>query len=226
MKTAKILSVCALAILAFTSTLSANGWTSTEVNLARVCVSETNWRTDTEDCAAILQVIDSRRRRFDMSRLAMLRAYSSRATGKLDPLNQRQSWVSGLNARLSKPEGWPDRYPEWRVYRARWRQRLEQARQILEAEPEVCEFVPDQWGGAMDRDSALCNGWTEIDCGHTLNEFWCVPGDDCPRERDPDLEACARVEARRAERERLRREAEADGERIMEGIEVVETHRH
>jgi len=158
-----------------------NGLKSEDVLLlARIVTSEITWRRGTNDPAAIHQVLMNRPGgREDLAGSA--RRYSRRATGEAPPLNARQAWVSALGFSLQRPEALPERY-DWQSFRAAWRYRLEEAAALVEEPRNPCDGNPHHWGGAMDDARAHRAGWVRLECGPTLNHFWCVPARGCPRQ--------------------------------------------
>jgi hypothetical protein len=148
--------------------------------LARICVSEAGFQTDTNDCAAIHQVLDRRKR--SGSLLRIMRLYSSRAFDRTRDDSRR--WVSWLHLGRRAPRGWPARtpsgarHPEWLHFRPLWRNVLEHAANILRGEVgDPCQQRPDHWGSryGIDLERARRAGWEEVDCGPTSNAFWRVP---------------------------------------------------
>jgi hypothetical protein len=147
--------------------------------LARIITSEVGFNElDKEgrplnDPAAIHTVLRNRQGKGSLERI--MRAYSSRATGTLPPLNARQAWVSGLSLELRAPEAWPANYPPWGAFRPMWQRRLKLSRRLLREPENPCDGEPDHWGGPMDDHRALAAGWVKLDCGPALNHFWSVP---------------------------------------------------
>ncbi|MFW6086401.1 MAG: hypothetical protein ACODAG_04290 [Myxococcota bacterium] len=145
-----------------------------QLALAKVCASEASIQTETDDCAAIAQVL--RRRARGSSLGAMARAYSSRVFDRSRGDGRR--WIAHLGPTGVQPEGWPERLPWASTWRARWMALYRHAGAILRGEvPSPCERPPDHWGGDMDDWRARKAGWFPVDCGQTLNHFWAVrPG--------------------------------------------------
>lgn len=165
-----------------------------ELTLARVCASEAGLQTDTNDCAAIHQVLvrGARQRHMDYIEYAM--AYAGSA---FDGSGNRP-WLMELDEAGTEPRRWPRMRtrrvrtaqgmrivagpgPSWRRYRRRWLDLLAHARQIVRGHIRVsCE--PEHWGCPQDRlrqcrdhERAVRAGWQLVDCGETKNEFWAVP---------------------------------------------------
>jgi len=137
------------------------------VVLARVCVKEASF-TGFADCPPIASVL-LRVGRGDVVRGAKL--YSPRV---FDPARLgRRPWIAQLRADGSQPEGWPENI-SWRNHRPSWERMVSLARAVLEG-PGEAPCAPDHWGGPMDHHRAVRNGWVQLDCGPTVNEFWQVP---------------------------------------------------
>jgi hypothetical protein len=132
--------------------------------LARTCAKEAGWEI-TADCAAIHAVIQKRANLRSANFEQMLGWYSKTAVGR--------AWLEELDTSGTRPPSWPAG-THWDNYRGKWLALLEHARDILEGTvPVACD--PDHWGDSRgDRSRAVRAGWTQIDCGSALNEFWSV----------------------------------------------------
>jgi hypothetical protein len=140
---------------------------SPAVVLARVCVKEASFR-GFADCPPIGSVL-SRVGRGDVVRGA--KRYSPRT---FDPVRLgNRPWIAWLRANGTKPEGWPE-HLSWPNHRSSWERMVALAQSVIEGSGEA-PCTPDHWGGPMDHFRAVRNGWIQLDCGPTVNEFWQVP---------------------------------------------------
>ena len=140
---------------------------SPAVVLARVCVKEASFG-GFADCPPIGSVL-LRVGRGDVVRGARL--YSPRA---FDPSRLgRRPWIAWLRANGSKPESWPE-HLSWPNHRSSWERMIALAQSVIDG-PGEAPCTPDHWGGPMDHFRAVRNGWIQLDCGPTVNEFWKVP---------------------------------------------------
>lgn len=151
-----------------------------QLALARICVSEAGFQTETNDCAAIHQVLKGRKGRGSLLRI--MRLYSSRTFDR--ERTDKRRWIAFLNPRGMEPKGWPERtaagtpHPEWRHYRDLWMDMQEHVADVVSGEvSSPCSKEPDHWGSryGIDLRRAKRAGWKEVDCGETLNAFWSVP---------------------------------------------------
>lgn len=162
--------------------LTRNGELSDDLMLARMCYGEASARVDVNDCAAILAVVDKKRR--SRSRAEMIATYGPRRVYP-HPDDVRQRWISELQANGKRPPSWPgitDRaFPAWRSWGCpRWVRVLEHAKGLIRRHPRSigngpCSEAPDHWGGEMDDHRAIRAGFIPVNCGNTLNNFWRVP---------------------------------------------------
>jgi hypothetical protein len=147
------------------------------VLLARTCVSERGWRTDTHDCAAIYETAMHRVTEHGVTIRSAIRALSPRLHG--DPCSVGRSWLCDLAPDLHRPAalhahraaprrgGLPSR-------RSAWEATLVEAAALLTGSvPPVCPELPSTWGSDADLRRRRLAGyrWEEIDCGPTLNHF-------------------------------------------------------
>lgn len=136
---------------------------SDAVLLARTCVSERGWRTDTDDCAAIHLVASARAIRFGVSIRASIRALSPRLHG--DPCSVSRRWLCDLEEDGHRPEGWER--ASWTRRRPQWLATLDEARRLLSGEAGlVCSEVPSAWGDDRDVARRIAAGfrWTDAEC--------------------------------------------------------------
>jgi hypothetical protein len=144
-----------------------------QLALAQICASEASVQTETDDCAAIAQVLKRRARVMSFSQIA--RRYSTRVFQR-DRRDGRR-WIAHLTPNGQEPAGWPESLP-WSKWQKRWLSLYHHAGRILRDEvPSPCATPPDHWGGSMDDWRARKAGWRQVDCGRTLNNFWSVRGD-------------------------------------------------
>ncbi|MFW6049757.1 MAG: hypothetical protein ACODAU_01210 [Myxococcota bacterium] len=141
-----------------------------QLALAKVCASEASVQTETDDCAAIAQVLIRRARGKPLG--VMARAYSTRVFER----NRRDArrWIAHLHPAGLRPEGWPETLP-WEKWQKRWLALYQHAGRILRGEVDnPCQRPPDHWGGDMDDWRAEKAGWRKVNCGDTHNNFWSV----------------------------------------------------
>ena len=92
-----------------------------QLNLARMCVNESNWR-NRDDCEAIWQVTTTLAREGADAEtlLRWQQALSPRVTGAAEPRDVgNERWSRNLTWSNTKPEGWPDDVP-WDRYQPAW----------------------------------------------------------------------------------------------------------
>jgi hypothetical protein len=151
--------------------------------LARTCVSERSWATETTDCRAIAEVVRSRMDRTGHSFAASLRALAPRLHG--GTITHRR-WLLELDETLRRPPSLGR--ARWSGMRQdAWEATLEAARAILAGTiPSPCSSRPMAWGSPEDirrRERLSGRTWVPVDCGNTVNRFgrwrW-------PREVDPE----------------------------------------
>lgn len=139
-----------------------------QLGLARICVSEAGWVRG-PDCPAILAVLRSRAERMDISLYQAMRAYSGRTFSKARTDARR--WIADLQWHAGRPDGWPSNVP-WETYRPKWEAALDRAGGLL-SNDEVAPCDPHHWGDKHgDRLRALRAGWSQVDCGDSVNLFW------------------------------------------------------
>lgn len=147
-----------------------------QLALAQICASEASVQSETDDCAAIAQVLIRRARGGPLKKIAY--NYSSRVFSR-DRTDARR-WIAHLSPTGEQPPGWPATLP-WNKWQKRWLDLYRHAGRILRGEvANPCLTPPDHWGGEMDDWRAVKAGWNRVDCGDTFNNFWAVPG--TPRE--------------------------------------------
>lgn len=156
-------------------------YTRTEVLwVARLCVHETTWRGGigegaTTDCGGIYQVILNR-----MAPGETISGTLSRITPRFWRGTTTRSWTRHLIAGPIRedPPGWPENWPDARVFNQRWRAVYTRTRDFMEGrEPLPCEGRVEHWFG-RETDSErlaewLSNGrWVEATCrGSQRNAF-------------------------------------------------------
>jgi hypothetical protein len=142
-----------------------------QLALAQICASEASVQTESDDCAAIAEVLRRRSHTLSFTKVAL--RYSTRVfhRGRQDG----RRWLAHLSPSGAQPEGWPEALP-WSKWRGRWLELYEHAGRILRGDVQSpCSTPPDHWGGPMDDWRAIKAGWNRVDCGRTVNNFWSVP---------------------------------------------------
>ena len=150
------------------------------VMLARTCVSERGWRTETDDCAAIGAVVLGRVARLGGTVRQSIRALSSvlhHPVPEEHPIDR--PWLRHLHADARYPRGLHATWTEPRrgglpSRRDAWLATLREAEGILDGSvPSPCAEVPVSWGS--DRDLALGQmrggRWHHVACGAVANHF-------------------------------------------------------
>jgi len=140
----------------------ADSYTSEQVALARICVSEAGWEIG-DDCGSILSVLRSRSERMRIPLMQAMRAYSSRTFDRSRTDSRR--WIAELSGN-GFPRGLAARH------QSKWRQLLDHAGELLANPASTCDV--HHWGSNHGNDlaRALRAGWTRVDCGDTKNAFW------------------------------------------------------
>lgn len=167
-------ALCALAVLYALIVATAVGQRRPDpaLLLARSCVSERGWRVETDDCAAIAEVVRARSERTGEPFVEAIGELAPHLHGE-DPLPRRR-WLQHLDVDGARPRHWP-RSASWERHAPAWQATLDEARALLAGErPSPCERTPSAWGSADDvrRRAALGRRrWVEIDCGDTRNRF-------------------------------------------------------
>jgi len=151
------------------------GLRNMQLALARICVSEAGFQTRTDDCLMIYHALRNRSRTGELT-IGIMRAYAplSFNTNRTD--NHR--WVAHLNERFTEPEGWSEVVGfSWSAKRDDWIRVYNLAGEIIRNGPESpCELSVDHWGApGFRRELLLRRGWTLLECGDTLNDFWSLP---------------------------------------------------
>jgi hypothetical protein len=152
--------------------------------LARSCVSERGWRVETDDCAAIAEVVRARMdRRGEPFRDAM-RALAPRLHG--GTITSRL-WLLDLDEDAHRPHALgPAAWSGMR--RDAWIATLAEARAILAGEvASPCAERPEHWGSAADIRRRYRAGYRWRDavctCATFANRFGFLTA---PREVDPE----------------------------------------
>lgn len=136
--------------------------------LARSCVSERGWRTETDDCAAVAEVVRARMERRGVSFREAIRALAPRLHGGTIT---RRLWLLDLDedahrpARLAAP--WERPIGAGPSRRDAWLATLDEARRILAGEvPSPCLERPHAWGSAQDLERRRAAGyrWRDANC--------------------------------------------------------------
>jgi len=148
--------------------------------LARTCVSERGWRTETDDCAAIGAVARYQAGARGVTLAAALRALSPRLHGA--PCRVSRGWLCGLDHSGERPAGLRAPWERPRAggrpsRRDAWLATLNAARGIVAGTvPSPCAGEPHAWGSELDlrRRRLAGYGWRAVDCGATVNRFGVV----------------------------------------------------
>lgn len=143
--------------------------------LARICISEAGFQTRTNDCTMIYHALRTRSRTGEVT-LGIMRAYAPLSFNLNRTDNHR--WVAHLRPDLREPRGWRETTTiPWSSRREGFRQVYEHVGTLLRNRPEnPCGVRIDHWGARYFRRNTLIRrGWTPIECGETLNQFWSLP---------------------------------------------------
>lgn len=148
--------------------------------LARTCVSERGWRTETDDCAAIGAVARYQARARGVSLAGALRALSPRLHGS--PCSVSRTWLCTLDPDGGRPAGLGAPWARvvaslGRSRRDAWLATLAEARAIVAGTvPDPCAAEVRAWGSEADvrRRRLAGYGWRDVDCGDTRNRFGVV----------------------------------------------------
>jgi len=151
------------------------GMRNLQLALARICVSEAGFQTRTDDCVMIYHALKNRSRTGQLT-IGIMRAYAplSFNTERTDS----HRWVAHLNERFTEPQGWSEVVPfSWSAKRDDWIRVYNLAGEIIRNNPaSPCDLQVDHWGArGFRREMLLDNGWTLLECGDTLNDFWSLP---------------------------------------------------
>ena len=146
-----------------------------QLALSRICVSESGFQLETRDCEFIYHVL---RRRSQTNQITMriMRSYSPRSFDR--NRTDRRRWISHLNRTFREPRGWSETSTvPWSAYRQGYIQVYEFVGRMIETHPSnPCNTHLDHWGApGFRRRQLLRRGWTLVDCGSTLNDFWSLP---------------------------------------------------
>lgn len=121
------------------------------------------------------------------------RNYARGVLGRRRAIHRR--WLWGLNEAGTRPEEWPSVVPRtradgfiemaehapWSAFQARWMTTLARAREVAALDLTTweswgpCSAIPDDWGGAMDRERARRLRLIELECAGTDNDFYLRP---------------------------------------------------
>lgn len=146
-----------------------------QLALARICVSESGFQVRTNDCTMIYHALRTRSSTGEIT-MGIMRAYAPLSFNLNRTDNHR--WVAHLRPDFREPKGWSEviRLP-WSTRREGFRQVYEHVGMLLRTRPEnPCGIRIDHWGARyFRRNTLLRRGWTPIECGETLNQFWSMP---------------------------------------------------
>lgn len=149
--------------------------TETEVLLARTCVSERGWRTETDDCAAIYEIA--------LARAAVSGDTLRDAICDLSPHlhggTVTRAWLQDLDADGGRPSGLHVPWERLRhggliSRREAWMVTVDEARELVDGvRGRVCEGEVRAWGSDADLVRRRLAGlrWVEVECGETFNHF-------------------------------------------------------
>lgn len=131
--------------------------------LARSCVSERGWRVETDDCAAIAEVV---RHRMDVRGETFAQSIRALAPRLHGGTLSRRLWLLDLDEDAHRPrELGAARWEGMR--RDAWIATLEESRRILAGEvPSPCVERPHTWGSTQDlaRRRAAGYRWIAAEC--------------------------------------------------------------
>lgn len=151
-------------------------WSKDAWSVAKVCVNEAGFRTDTNDCEAIYSVLSWQADRRNISLDRMARIYSKSV---FNPDREHRGWVPNLRKDLEQPRSWPSTADWYGVSQSRWKHRLDSVQGYIDNDsPGPCEKPVFHWGTEnhpVDRERiqrGIARGyWHPVDCGPTLNTF-------------------------------------------------------
>ncbi len=149
----------------------APAWSADEVALARHCISEASGAR-TDDCRVIVWIDIQHARHRNVSPAAFIAQQYTRHTQSTS-----RPWLAGLNETMLEPAAWPESVSWDNVGRPGWEATLGVARRVLQGDVShgCTGGAPQTWGGrTVDRtrlDRMLSNGWVQVQCGNTLNDF-------------------------------------------------------
>ncbi len=146
-----------------------------QLALSRICISESGFQVRTNDCNMIYHAL---RTRSDSGEITMgiMRAYAPKSFDLERTDNHR--WIAHLRSDFREPRGWREVASiSWSTRREGFRQVYEHVGMLLRTRPEnPCGVRIDHWGARyFRRNRHIRNGWTPIECGETLNQFWSLP---------------------------------------------------
>lgn len=147
----------------------ADSWTDDEVAAARLCVSEASFARS-DDCRVITWIVAHNAAR----RNETIAAYVARVHHRHTRSVQRP-WLAGLDASMSKPDGWPETV----LWESRgvdaWTQRLVDVRLYLAEDRHGCDAAPSVWGGRVTDAHQIMRlerrGYERVRCGETRNVY-------------------------------------------------------
>jgi hypothetical protein len=163
----------ATALAAYLATLAAIAYgqePDAALLLARTCVSERSWRTDTSDCAAIYEVALARSTSRGTTLARALRDLSPRLHGT-GPIPR--PWLRDLQPDGDRHRHWP-RGASWARRRPEWLATYQEALDLVAGSTgRLCASPPVSWGSSADLARGRARGrvWDGVDCGRTLNHF-------------------------------------------------------
>lgn len=146
-----------------------------QLALARICVSESGFQIETNDCLMIYHVLRNRSRSGEIT-MGIMRSYATKSFNMHREDNRR--WISHLRSDFREPRHWSDttRVP-WSSKRDRWIEVYEYAGILIRTNPvSPCMERIDHWGARyFRRRQHIRNGWIPLNCGETMNQFWSLP---------------------------------------------------
>lgn len=146
-------------------------YTEDEVATAAHCISEASG-VRTDDCRVIAWVDMRQAQRRGISVAQFIRTTYTRHTRSAS-----RPWLGGLNAQLTRPDGWPEERIPWEPEgRRRWEEVLQYVRVTLRGERGhgCASGTPLTWGGTMDNNGInrwLARGYRMLSCGRTRNRI-------------------------------------------------------
>lgn len=143
--------------------------------LTRICISEAGFQTTTNDCRLIYHALRNRSSTGEVT-LGIMRAYSTKTFNK--NRTDRRRWIAHLNHSAARPIGWEGNISlPWSRRRDGYIEVYNHVYDLLHTRPEnPCDIPIDHWGArGFRRRRLLSLGWTIVQCGETLNDFWSLP---------------------------------------------------
>lgn len=147
-----------------------------QLALARICVSEAGFQTQSNDCTLIYHVLRGRSRTGELT-MGIMRAYAGMAFNENRTDSRR--WILHLNHAFEEPREWSETVTiPWSARRAGFIDVYHHAGMLVRTRPTStpCGVRVSHWGArGFRREQHLRQGWRLVRCGNTHNDFWYVP---------------------------------------------------